>query len=83
MCVLAYTVDAGIFNPPDTALNQIGSHVAVALVEVRHTLGEPAVYCYFLFIIGSVRVRLCGGLEGSLHVVAFEVEPVFGGHILE
>ena len=51
MCVLTYAIDTCILNPPDTALYQISSYMAVTLVKVRHTFAEPAVYYYFLRIV--------------------------------
>ena len=83
MRILTNTVDTCVFYPPDTALYQVSSNMAVALIEVRHGQSEPTVDGYFLFIIGGIRVHLSGSLKAGLHVVALEVEPVFGRHILE
>ena len=57
--------------------------MTVSLVEVRHGQCEPTVDSDFLFVIGSIRVHLSGSLETGLHVVAFKVKPVFGGHIFK
>ena len=54
--ILADSVNTGILYPPDTALNQISSYMAVPLVEIWHNLAEPTVNCYFLFVIRSIRV---------------------------
>ena len=63
MSVLTDTVDAGIFYPPDAALDKIACHVAVALVQVGHHLGEPSVGGDFLLILAGMYIHYTCRLE--------------------
>ena len=83
MGILANTVDAGVFNPPDTALNQEAGYVAVALVQVRHGLGKPTVYCNLIFVFGCMNVLYAGCLIRSTDIFRFEVEPILGRLVAE
>ena len=81
----ADTVYVGIFNPPETVLNEIAVYMRVLLVEVGHGGYEPAVVHLVGIVLGSIRVYVRGQFEGGLHEVVFVVgvvEPIFGGHVL-
>ena len=74
--VLADAVDAGIFYPPDATLDEETCHVAVALVQVRHSLCEPSVHSNLVFIFRCVDILHAGCLIRGTHVFRLEVEPV-------
>ena len=43
MSVLAHSVDAGVFYPPDAVLDEVVGDQRIALVQVGHSLVEPTV----------------------------------------
>ena len=63
MSVLTDTVDAGIFYPPDAALDEIACYVTVTLIQVRHHLSKPAVGGDFFLILTGMNVHHAGGLK--------------------
>ena len=75
MRILPDAIDARIFNPPDTALNQITRYMTVTLVEIGHHGSEPAVGGNLLFILTGMDVHHTGRLERSLYIVGMKVEP--------
>ena len=83
MRILSDTVDPSIFNPPDTVLDQVRSHVPVTLVQVGHRLGKPAVYIFYFVVIRTVSVGLRHRLVTGLHEIILEVEPVVGRFIFK
>ena len=77
MCILPDTVNASIFNPPDTALYQITSYMAVTLVKIRHYRSKPPVSSNLLFECTGVNIHYAGRFKRSLNVIRAVIKPIF------
>ena len=78
-------VYVGIFDPPETVLDEVAVNMRIFLIEIGHGSYEPAIVHLAKIILRCVRIYMRSQLEGSLYEVLLMVgvvEPVFARHIL-